>query len=284
MPERSQPRTDPVMRAHLTGRSHPSPPVARYPPSEDLGDIARGFWIPAWDYPPGEVRVQRVLQYPVCLVVVAVDYARFIGVTTGLSTVELAGRGWAVGLMLQPAGGRWLLGRSVAPMVDTHLDLAEVEGIDGGRLARDVRRVMDDDPASVNAHRQAMRLVEDAIRPRGPVDAIGGLVNDIVAHVENHPDLMRVDELAAAAAVSERHLQRLTREWIGVSPKWLIQRRRLHDAAEQLKSQWVDLAELAASLGYSDQAHFTRDWSRVTGVPPGAYRGDQPHDPGPRRT
>lgn len=44
-----------------------------------------------------------MLQYPVCLIVVSSDYARFYGVRTGLWTVELSGDGWAVGTMLQPA-------------------------------------------------------------------------------------------------------------------------------------------------------------------------------------
>ena len=34
----------------------------------------------------------------------------------------------------------------------------------------------------------------------------------------------------------------------------------------------VALAELAADLGYADQAHFTRDFGKVVGQPPGDYR------------
>ena len=33
----------------------------------------------------------------------------------------------------------------------------------------------------------------------------------------------------------------------------------------------VDLAELAARLGYYDQAHFTRAFTSAVGMPPGAY-------------
>ena len=49
--------------------------------------------------------MQRVLQYPVCLLVVAHDYALLVGPSTGLSTQELTGSGWALGTMLQPAAG-----------------------------------------------------------------------------------------------------------------------------------------------------------------------------------
>jgi AraC-like DNA-binding protein len=33
----------------------------------------------------------------------------------------------------------------------------------------------------------------------------------------------------------------------------------------------VDLAVLAAELGYRDQAHLTRDFTRMVGVPPSYY-------------
>ena len=57
-----------------------------------------------------------------------------------------------------------------------------------------------------------------------------------------------------------------------MSPKWVIQRYRLHEAVEQLeRGAEVDLAELALQLGYFDQAHFIRDFKALVGRPPGAY-------------
>ncbi len=268
--------TDPVDRAHLTGRSTASPAVPRYPVAPDLVDLASRFWAPTWDVPPGEVHRQRVLQYPVCLVVVTGDYARLYGVTTGLSTTDLSGRGWALGLMLQPAAGRLLWHRPVSTLTDHFVDLAEVPGLDGASLTDRVRALVSDDPGDQEARRRAMDVVEDQLRPHLPVEDDDRLVNQVVHRVESDPDLLRVEELAREFAMAERTLQRLTRDRIGVSPKWLLQRRRLHDAAERLKSGPVDLARLATDLGYSDQAHFTRDWSRATGSPPGAYRADQP--------
>ena len=70
---------------------------------------------------------------------------------------------------------------------------------------------------------------------------------------------------------------------IGLSPKWLLQRRRLHDAVEALKAGAGTLAEVAADLGYADQAHFTHDFRTVTGMTPGEYLKDQPRDPPVRR-
>lgn len=49
-----------------------------------------------WHFPDQRTHTQKVLQYPVCLIVVAADHARLYGVRTGLSTVALSGNGWAV--------------------------------------------------------------------------------------------------------------------------------------------------------------------------------------------
>jgi AraC-like DNA-binding protein len=72
--------------------------------------------------------------------------------------------------------------------------------------------------------------------------------------------------------MNKRTLQRLFAKYVGVSPKWVIQRYRLHEAAEQLAAgSSIGQAALAADLGYSDQAHFVRDFKSVVGMTPLAY-------------
>jgi AraC-like DNA-binding protein len=56
-----------------------------------------------------------------------------------------------------------------------------------------------------------------------------------------------------------------------LSPKWLIQRRRLQEASVRLRSDPASLADVAADLGYADQPHFTRDFRSVTGMTPGEF-------------
>ncbi|MEV0894681.1 helix-turn-helix domain-containing protein [Promicromonospora sp. NPDC050262] len=81
-----------------------------------------------------------------------------------------------------------------------------------------------------------------------------------------------VAALAGALGTTPRSLQRLFADWVGVSPKWVLQRHRVHLAAELLgRDPDLDLAGLAAAVGYYDQAHFTGDFVRAVGVPPGEY-------------
>jgi AraC-like DNA-binding protein len=80
-----------------------------------------------------------------------------------------------------------------------------------------------------------------------------------------------VDDLAAAAGRSPRALQRLFREYVGVTPKWVLRRLRLQEAAERMADGTGDWAALALDLGYFDQAHFINDFRRVVGRSPAEY-------------
>lgn len=262
---------DDIERAHLVDPTDHTWSIVRASVSPDLSDLARRFWIPVWDVPEGRDSVQRVLQYPVCLVVVSDTYARFYGVVSGLSHTVLTGRGWAVGLMLQPAAGHLLTGEPVRLMTDRFVDLSTIPALDGTALTVRVRSLMQPDPSSPEPQAEAREVVEDALRPLLPVDDEGLLVNAIVEDVETSPELLRVDDLCARFGISERTLQRLLHKRIGLGPKWLIRRRRLQEAADRLRDSDAELAGIAVELGYADQAHFTRDFRKATGMTPGEF-------------
>jgi AraC-like DNA-binding protein len=262
-------RIDPTERAHLLDASGYAPPIHRFAPSPELADVVRRYWMPVWSLPDGQVSVQRVLQYPVCLVVVSADYALLVGPTTGLSTQELAGSGWALGTMLQPAAGQALAGGPVSRLTDATVPL------DDDALTRRIRTAVGEDPDDPTHQQAAVAAVEEWLRTLLPVDEEGLLVNAIVEHVEGDPAVQRVGQVCEKFAITERTLQRLTARRIGLSPKWLIQRRRLHEAAERLTdTARPDLARVAADLGYSDQSHFARDWRAVTGLTPGEFAAE----------
>lgn len=266
--------TDAVERAHLRPPDDRSHTMFRYAPPADLAPLVQRFWIPVWSVPPGQESVQRVLQYPVALVVVSPDYARFYGVVTGLSETVLAGDGWAVGVMLTPAAGSLVSGVDMSTLTGRHVDVGELLGDPGRELADRVRTAMGPAPRDPAAHRAATEAFADLLRPSLPVDAEGELVDRVVELVEARPDLVRVAQLCEATGLGERALQRLVQRRLGLTPKWLVQRRRLHEAAERLRAGGGSLAETAALLGYADQAHFSRDWTTVVGTPPGRFAAE----------
>jgi AraC-like DNA-binding protein len=263
-------RIDPTERAHLLDASGYTPPIHRFAPSPGLAPLVRRYWMPVWSLPDGQVSVQRVLQYPVCLVVVSHEYALLVGPSSGLSTQELTGTGWALGTLLLPAAGLALAGGPVSGLTDQAVPLPDEA------LVAAIRDAVGDDPHDPGRQQAAVGAVEASLARLLPVDEEGLLVNAIVEYVEGDPDVQRVGQVCAKFAITERTLQRLTARRIGLSPKWLIQRRRLHEAAERLAGrQRPDLARVAVDLGYADQAHFARDWRAVTGLTPGEYAAER---------
>lgn len=243
---------------------------------DDAAALVRHVWVPLWSLPPGEQVVQELLQYPGGNIAVMVDEAGFYGVDAGLGTKTLEGTGWAVGAMLRPAAA-WLLLRdqpasAVRPAV-ARTDVGSAiraERTDlGPGFAQACARVRELMPAEPE---QAGRVLTEWVLARcGPVDAEGELAN-AAADLAEQGAAATVAELAERIGVGERQLQRICRRRIGLGPKWLLQRRRLQDAAARLgEADPPALADLAAELGYADQAHFTRDFTTVIGRPPGRF-------------
>jgi AraC-like DNA-binding protein len=96
---------------------------------------------------------------------------------------------------------------------------------------------------------------------------VNGLVDAILAN----RTILKVDDIVDRHGIGKRNLQKLSREYVGVTPKWVIQRYRLHEAAERLDTAAIDLSTLAFELGYADQAHFVRDFKAAVGHPPASY-------------
>ncbi|MGX6448111.1 helix-turn-helix domain-containing protein, partial [Patulibacter sp. S7RM1-6] len=103
-------------------------------------------------------------------------------------------------------------------------------------------------------------------------DPAYALVRAVVGDMLGRPPDTRIGALARDHGVSERTLQRLFRELVGVSPGWVLRRHRLHEATERIGADpGQDLAALAYALGYADQAHLTGDFRAQVGVTPAAY-------------
>jgi AraC-like DNA-binding protein len=264
-------RMDDIERAHLKDPRDVSHVIFRYEPTAEFEGLLRRFWIPVWSVPPGQEAPQRVLQYPVCLLVITAEYARFYGVSSGLSTTTLRGDGWAVGVMFAPAAGFLIAKVPVAAYTDRFVDVTDVLGNDGTTLVEGVRDAMGADPHSAESHQAAMEQYGDVLRRLLPIDAEGDLVNRLVAFVEESHDVTRVAQVCEEFDLSERALQRLVHRRLGLPPKWLIQRRRLQEAAERLRLDGTTMGEVAAVLGYADQPHFIRNFSRVTSMTPGEF-------------
>jgi AraC-like DNA-binding protein len=104
----------------------------------------------------------------------------------------------------------------------------------------------------------------------------------VTALITRDQSLYRVAQLAGVSGLPERRLQRMFADYVGVAPKWVMRRARLHEAALRAEAAGpaaVNWAALAAELGYADQAHLTRDFTATIGVPPARYAAGEQATP-----
>jgi AraC-like DNA-binding protein len=232
---------------------------------EALAELVGHYWTVSWDLRGRDPHLQHTLPHPSVHLVAERDRSGIMGVLTGRFTRRLDGRGRAFGIRFRPAGFHPFLGRPVSTLTDRRIAVAKVFGVDGARLVE--RLLAAGDQAELAATAEAFLLA----RLPDP-DPTVALVNRVVAQIMAGPDITLVRELADRSGVATRRLQRLFATYVGVGPKWVIRRARLHEAVERLdRGDQVDLGFLARELGYFDQAHFAHDFRATVGDPPAAY-------------
>ncbi len=239
------------------------PGYARFWPSEDLAPFVEHFWTVEWNEPAPSVR--QVLPHPSVQMVLEAGASRVAGVHRGRFLTTLEGRGRVLGTKFLPGGFRPFLGRPVSTITGRSLLLEEVFGSTAENLESRALALLE--PAA------AFEVVEEFLRARNPRpdDAIGR-IGRLIERATTDREITRVEQLVHQSGVGLRALQRLFGDYVGVSPKWVIQRYRLHEAAERIaREPGVDGASLAAELGYADQAHFIRDFKRLVGRTPADY-------------
>ena len=79
-----------------------------------------------------------------------------------------------------------------------------------------------------------------------------------------------LDELSRAVGISRFHFARLFRESTGDSPMGYLLRLRIERAKVMLLQSDRRMSEIAVTLGFVDQSHFSRTF-RITGISPGRY-------------
>lgn len=268
----------------ISSQGHLNPGAAgvvldRFAPPAGTGDVVRHLWRVRWSLPDGAVQRQRVLSYPASNVVFGPDGAVLSGLGTAVATRDLEGESWALGLLLRPAVTRLFSTYLVsAELSSAELSSAGPPAALVGRVAplpgvpvAAVRTAMEDDdagPAPLHA-----ALAEWLAPFAARVDERMRLCNEVCRLAEEDPGMLRVDELARAAGLPVRSLDRLVKDYVGVTPKWLIDCRRLQEAATVLYADAAaSLPDLAHRLGFSDQAHFSRSYRKVIGETPAQTR------------
>jgi AraC-like DNA-binding protein len=253
--------------------------LARYQPSDPLAPFVEYYWIPRWDLRGEPPHAQTILPHPNVHLVFEASGAGIFGVDRRLFTRSLSGLGLAFGVRFLAGCFRPFWQAPISQLTDRVVPAARLFGPQAEKTRQAIMRVSADSADSAGSadseeadawmigYAEALLC---SVRP--DQDPVAEQVAALVSRITADPGLRRVDQLAAASGMTARSLQRLFADYVGVSPKWVMRRARLHEAAERADSgEPVDWASLAADLGYADQAHLTRDFTATIGISPTRY-------------
>ena len=240
----------------------------RYHPSPDLERYVEHYWVVEWDLRGAAPERGETLPHPSVHMIIERDgRSRIRGAARKKFSRLLEDQGGVLAVKFTAGGFYPFVGVPVSGFSDKIVTLRDVFGRRGDKLDRAVL-AEETDLSRINlvesfllAHLRDNKADENVLK-----------VTEIVYEVAKDREILKVQDLVDRYGLNKRMLQRLFARYVGVSPKWVIQRYRLNEAAAELATgESLSQSELALSLGYSDQAHFIRDFKSIVGVSPAAY-------------
>lgn len=189
----------------------------------------------------------------------------YAGQVTQPLVLRPTGRVAVIGVRFHPHGGIAVLGHPQHELAGLTL------GVDAispplGRALLAVQESADDLMRAAAAVQQVLvRWVQPA--------RIDARVRCAVEAIERSRGRASVDDVAAAAGITRRHLERRFLDAVGVTPKRLARMTRFQHALRTLQggASRGHGAATAAACGYADQSHFIRDFREFAGCSPAEH-------------
>lgn len=237
-----------------------------YQPSVGLAPFVDYYWIMRWDLTGQTPFIAEVIPSPYTNLTFMPEGARLTGVTTGKYEYALKGQGTIIGVKFKPGGLHAFYGKPLFELTDTF--------VPGIQLFPEATEAYNATILSLD-DKKAVTRIEKLLQSKKPkLNKNLELVTNILHYLstENQSSL---SSAIPHSGLSERRLQEIFREHVGVGIKWIILRARLIKAAEiaaTLKNpNWTSIAH---DLGYGDQSHFINDFKRIIGKTPAQYAAE----------
>lgn len=173
----------------------------------------------------------------------------------------------SVGAQLHPGAAQLLFGASADEFSGRHARLEDIWGAAAG-VARE--RLLE-----ANSPERQLAVFEALLAARLP--QVRGLHPAVAQAIEQMATTNNIHEVVKRSNYSHRHFIALFGQAVGLTPKVYCRLLRFQQALARMAAAgnvcWADLAMIC---GYSDQAHFNREFREFTGVAPETYRKVSP--------
>lgn len=187
--------------------------------------------------------------------------ASWVGTMTRPLPVQRVGRVDLFGLRFAPGGLHAATRMSLSSLTDQRVPVEDAPLGWATRLATQLGRI--------DGFAQRVRLAEATLANIEIGTAATRAVRLLDA-LSAARELPGVRVLARHAGTTERTLERRFRDWVGTTPKAHLRYLRFERAQAQLAAG-RPAAQVAAAVGYADQAHLIREFARFAGRTPARW-------------
>jgi len=236
-----------------------------YVPPVELAPFVNHFWTIRWNNTTGQPYIsEQVMHRPYVDVYLSAHESGIQCTFRDKRDYEAADTGRIIGARFKPGAFHAFWRKSLAGLHNETIALQQVFPEAGQSFIENTLSLQDD--AAVGA-------LADLLQAQNPqYDPNIEIINRIIAAIETDR-LQTVGDVAQWVGKSERWLQQLFHEYIGIGIKWQLQRNKLLEAASCIReSDHPDWADMAYELGYSSQQHFITDFKQVLGKTPLQYK------------
>jgi AraC-like DNA-binding protein len=116
-------------------------------------------------------------------------------------------------------------------------------------------------------------LPEESLRRLDQATILQNRFSEELQYIDNHlSEELNNSVLARQTHMSLSHFVRMFRSAIGQSPAEYVVHRRISRAAEDLLFTKAKIDEIASQCGFANRFHFSRQFKKVMGFTPAAYR------------
>jgi AraC-like DNA-binding protein len=233
-------------------------------PSNELADYVEQYWSVKWDLRGKASHIQQNIPHPCVNMVFEKNNSRIVGLVSKLHHYEMLDHGHIFAVKFHPGGFYPFFKKPLAQITDKTRPLSDIFTLSSNTLVDSILTAKDLD--------NQIQIIEKALLQitRKPAPFLQRLI-EIVKTIESEPKITKTADICRRFFLSARTLQREFNHYLGVSPKWVIRKYRMHQAISMFEDNNTSWQQLVSDLGYFDQAHFIRDFRSMTGVTPGKY-------------
>ena len=233
-------------------------------PCVELECIVEQYWRVSWDLKPEESHTQINLPDPCAHLFFDSTGAQLLGAVSKRYSYELRGTGQVIGVKFKPSGLSSYTSKPLVEFVDKYTEPLSI-------FCQWPEDRLDNLNMTLSLDEAIGKIEPFLLSTYTSPSNKQLLTNSVIDYIKDARHITQVSQIAEHFNLSVRALQRLFERYVGLSPKWVIRKYRLHEVIDLAQNPTTDWLTMSLDLGYTDQAHFIKDFKDLTNMTPQAY-------------